>query len=201
MDAIDIKKLRAADKEAVRQWFERYGDPLYTLVYYRLGGDGDTAADVVQETFLTALSGIEDYEPRRGSMFAWLSYLSRNCTKKALRERSRHMPHQAEDWQLDGRLSAALAKIAAEPLPQEALEQAETADLVRIAMGSIPANYASVLRKFYYEQIGIAEISTAQQISAGGVRVLLHRAREAFKEAFLNLVKFEEDGMGERDNG
>jgi RNA polymerase sigma-70 factor (ECF subfamily) len=198
VDAINIKKLRAGNQQAVRQWFERYADPLYTLVYYRLGGDADAAQDVVQQTFLTALSRIEDYNPRRGGMFVWLSYLSRNCAKKALREKNRHVPYPAADPQLDGKLLDACTLIAAEPLPQDVIEQAETADLVRAAMGSMPPNYASVLRKFYYEQIPIVEISKAQQISAGAVRVLLHRARTAFKEAFLNLVK--EDTPGREKN-
>jgi DNA-directed RNA polymerase specialized sigma24 family protein len=48
LDVIDKNKLRAGDKEAIRQWFARYADPLYTLVYYRLGRDGDTAEDIVQ---------------------------------------------------------------------------------------------------------------------------------------------------------
>ena len=35
LDETDIKKLRTGKKGAAQQWFERYADPLYTLVYYR----------------------------------------------------------------------------------------------------------------------------------------------------------------------
>ena len=189
LDVTDIAKLRAGDKHALRRWFERYADPLYTLVYYRLGGDAGMADDVVQETFLTALKKIEDYEPGRGAMFAWLSYLSKNCIKKTLREKSRSAPYQLDNAGLDARLADAYLQIDKQLLPQDILERAETADLVRIALGSIAPHYATVLRQRYYEKATVEQISQSQGMNAGAVRTLLHRARAAFKQAFLQLAK------------
>lgn len=51
-----LEKLHAGEAEAVRAWFERYADNVYTFVYYRVGKDEQTASDVVQETFLDALT-------------------------------------------------------------------------------------------------------------------------------------------------
>ena len=186
---VDIKKLRAGKKQAVRQWFERYADPLYTLVFHRVGGDGDIAQDIVQETFLAALERIEDYDPCRGSMFAWLSYISKNCIKKTLRERYRRASHATDDSRPGGKLLEAYSQIESRPLPEEVLEWAETADLVRIALGSIPADYASVLRQYYYQQNSVEEISKLRGTSSGAVRALLHRARASFKQALLNLAE------------
>ncbi|MHC4618014.1 MAG: RNA polymerase sigma factor [Planctomycetota bacterium] len=189
LDGIDITKLRAGDKEAVRQWFERYADSLYTLVYYRVGGDTGTAEDVVQETFLRALEKIEDYEPSRGGMFAWLNFLSKNCIKKMLRDKSRSLPYQLDDAGLDARLADAYLQIDKQELPEDILERAETGDLVRIALGSIGQRYASALRRRYYEKATVEEISQSEGMNIGAARTLLHRARVAFKEAFLQLVK------------
>jgi RNA polymerase sigma-70 factor (ECF subfamily) len=189
LDVIDKNKLQAGDKEAIRQWFARYADPLYTLVYYRIGRDGDTAEDIVQETFLRALEKIEDYEPTRGAMFTWLSYLSKNCIKKTLRDKSRSAPHQLDDAAPDARLTDAYLQIDEQQLPEDVLERAETADLVRIALGSIDQRYASVLRRRYYEKATVEQISQSQGMNAGAVRTLLHRARAAFKEAFLQLAE------------
>lgn len=188
-DGIDIKKLLAGHKETVRKWFAEYADPLYTLVFYKVGGDGDTAGDVVQETFLTALKKIEDYEPRRGSMFAWLSWLSRNCIKKALKEKSRNVSYQLNESGVDEVLSDAYIQVATHPLPEEVLERAETAELVRETLGSIPGRYRKVLRQYYYEQSSAKEIAESQKISGVAVRVLLHRARAAFKQAFLKSAE------------
>lgn len=189
MDETDIKKLRAGHKETIREWFGEYADPLYTLVFYKVGGDGDTAGDIVQETFLTALNKIEDYEPGRGSMFAWLSWLSKNCIKKALKEKSRNVPYQPDESGVDTTLSDAYMQVAAQPLPEEILERAETAELVRETLGSIPRRYRKVLRQYYYEQSSAKEIAELQKISGVAVRVLLHRARKVFKQAFLNLAE------------
>lgn len=193
MDGIDIRKLRAGNQKAVQQWFERYADALHTLVYYRVGGDGDMAADIVQETFLKALERIEDFEPGRGSMFAWLSYLSKNCTKKALRDKTRNVSHATDESEMDTRLLDAHSKIATQPLPEDLLERAETTDLVRIALGSIPRHYEKALRRYYFEQKSVEEISESDGMSSGAVRTLLHRARAAFKEAFLSLAESDEE--------
>ncbi|MHC4644420.1 MAG: RNA polymerase sigma factor [Planctomycetota bacterium] len=188
LDRIDNEKLRADNKEAVEQWFEKYADPLYTLVYYRAGKDSDTAQDVVQETFLKALEKIEAYDSSRAGMFAWLSYLSKNCIKKTLRDKNRSVPYQVDDDRLDARLSDAYLQMEKQELPPDILERAETADLVRMAMANIPTDYSSVLRQYYYENVPVGEISGRHRISTGAVRTLLHRARRAFKEAFLNLT-------------
>jgi RNA polymerase sigma-70 factor (ECF subfamily) len=189
LDVTDIGKLRAGDKQAVRRWFETFADPLYTLVYYRLGRDGDTAEDIVQETFLRAIEKIEDYEPTRGPMFAWLGCLSKNCIKKTLREKSRTVAYQLDDAALDAKLADAYLQIDKQLLPQDILEQSETADLVRIALGSIGQRYATVLRRRYYEKATVEQISKSLGMNAGAVRTLMHRARAAFREAFLQLAK------------
>jgi len=43
----------------------------------------ELAEDVTQETFLTALNRIEDFDPDRGAMLPWLPYMARNCARKA----------------------------------------------------------------------------------------------------------------------
>ncbi|MHC4387881.1 MAG: hypothetical protein ACYSX1_04655 [Planctomycetota bacterium] len=36
LDGIDIRKLQVGNQQAVRQWFEQYADPLYTLVFWKV---------------------------------------------------------------------------------------------------------------------------------------------------------------------
>ena len=60
-----LELLRNREPEAIQAWFERYADSVYTFVYYRVGKDEQAASDVVQETFLDALTRIEQYDPER----------------------------------------------------------------------------------------------------------------------------------------
>ncbi|MHC4758702.1 MAG: RNA polymerase sigma factor, partial [Planctomycetota bacterium] len=79
--------------------------------------------------------------------------------------------------------------IATEPLPDEILEREETAELVRMTLTNIPGNYKVVLTEHYYQQKALREIAVSMGVSEGAVKVMLHRARGAFKAAFLRLSK------------
>ena len=44
---------------------------------------------MVQETFLSALERIDQFDDKRGTMLTWLKYTARNCIRAALRDRAR----------------------------------------------------------------------------------------------------------------
>ncbi|MHC4739992.1 MAG: RNA polymerase sigma factor [Planctomycetota bacterium] len=185
----DLQKLLTRDTEAVKKWFHAYSDTLYTFVYYRVGKDSDIAAEVVQETFLQALRKIANYDWQRGSMLVWLTYLSKNNIKKELRAKHRHISYEQVWQEIDQFLMQAYELIATEPLPGEILEREETAEIVRMTLSNIPGNYKVVLTEYYYQQKAVREIAVSMGVSEGAVKVMLHRAREAFKAAFLRLLK------------
>ena len=187
---VSVKKLGAGDKEAVSRWFAEFADPLYEFVYYRLGSDGETSADIVQETFLNALGKIEYYDADRGSMLVWLCYLARNSIKKHLRQKKRFVS-QAGDGRAGAELFEALGQMETRELPSELLEQQETAETVRLALGSIAKDHREVLRLYYFSGVSIERIAQLQGKSAGAVAAMLHRARAAFKKALI--------GQGDRN--
>ncbi len=188
-DQSDIARLLTRDTEAVKKWFLAYSDTLYTFVYYRVGKDSDIAAEVVQETFVQALRKIANYDSQRGSMLVWLTYLCKNHIKKALRAKYRHISYEQVWQEIDQCLLQAYELIATEPLPDELLEREETAELVRMTLANIPGNYKVVLTEHYYQQKALREIAVSMGVSEGAVKVMLHRARGAFKAAFLRLSK------------
>jgi RNA polymerase sigma-70 factor (ECF subfamily) len=188
-DQSDIAKVLTGDTEAVKKWFYAYSDALYTFVYYRVGKDSDIAGEVVQETFLQALRKISDYDPHRGSMLVWLTYLSKNNIRKSLRAKQRHVSYEQTWQEIDRCLLQAYELIATEPLPDEILEREETAEIVRMTLANIPGNYKVVLTEHYYQQKALKEIAVSMGVSEGAVKAMLYRARKAFKSAFLRLSK------------
>lgn len=175
--------------EAVEKWFRTYSDSLYTFTYYRVGKNADVAAEVVQETFVQALRKINNYDAQRGSMLVWLTYLCKNNIRRALRCRRRHLSYEQVWRKIDHCLLQAYELIATDPLPHEILERQETAELVRMTLANIPGNYKSVLTERYYYQKALREIATSMGVSEEAVKVMLHRAREAFRVTFLKLLK------------
>jgi RNA polymerase sigma-70 factor (ECF subfamily) len=185
----ELRPLRRRRPEAVERWFLEHADAIYTFVYYRLGRDPDSASDVVQETFLTALRDIDDFDPARGKMSTWLTLVSRNCIRRALRQRDRYRSDAAMWDRIDARLAAAYRELETAPLPDEILEMRETADLVRMALSHLPGNYRRALREHYCERRSLREIAASSGTTEGAVKSLLHRARLAFRAAFRTIAE------------
>jgi RNA polymerase sigma-70 factor (ECF subfamily) len=184
----DLELLRRRDPGAVESWFRRHADLLYTFVYYRVGRDEELATEVVQETFLTALRRIGDYDPSRGAMLAWLTYTARNCIRGALRQKRRYAAALDYWGEVDRGLFAVFRNLAHAPLADEILEKKETADLVRMALSNLPEHYRRALTRHYCGHESLREIARSQGISEGAVKSLLHRARLAFKNALERLA-------------
>ena len=184
---LDLELLRVGNRQAIESWFLQYADALYTFVFYRVGKDQDLATEVAQDTFVVALNKIPSYDPERGTMFTWLTWISKNGIRKALKQKGRNQQHSQHWGPLEQQLLAAYEQLATSPLPEELLDLQETAELVHMTMTSIPGNYRKVLEQRYYQDRALKQIARSEGISEQAVKSLLHRARLAFKQAFLTF--------------
>ena len=194
---IDFRRLCRREKKEVARWFDRFSDPVYGFIFYRVGRDADLAGDVAQETFVTALETIDRFEPDRGEMFPWLTHIARNCIRKALRRRNKNnfLP---DFWETIDRLLTKTAADQGNILIEEQLEQKETAELVRMALTNLPLRYQAALRRHYFEEMSLHEMAVLEGSSEEAIKVLLHRARQAFRTAFetISASLFKEDSKG-----
>ena len=162
-------------------------DPVYRFVHWRLGGDVHEVEDLVQDTFLSALEGIDGFDGR-SSLHTWLCAIAKNKIRAARRLREPVSLEQAlED--ADPAIDAILAEIAREPLPDHALDRAETRDLVGATLSSLPPEYARALVQKYVEGRSVAELAQRQGKGEKAVESLLVRARTAFARVFELLAK------------
>lgn len=197
---IDYPRLRLRDKEEVVRWFDAYSDPIYGFIFYRVGRDADLAGDVAQETFVAALQTIDRFDPRRGEMFPWLTHIARNCIRKSLRRRRRDSA-LPDFWNaVDHQLAEALIDLNSSALPEQLLEKKETAELVRMAITNLPLRYQATLRRRYFEEMTLQEMAACEGSSEETMKVLLHRARQAFRTAFETIsgALFERDVRGRK---
>ena len=185
---ISIKRLRKRDKKEVAHWFDTYADPVYGFIYYRVGRDADLAGEAAQETFVTALESIDKYDSRRGEMFPWLTYIARNCIRKVLRRRG-NTADVADFWEkVDRNLIKVAVDLDSNMIPEELLLRKETAELVRIALSNLPLRYQMALQRRYFEDLSLHEMAILEKSSEGAMKVLLHRARKAFRDAFETIA-------------
>jgi RNA polymerase sigma-70 factor (ECF subfamily) len=195
----DLERLRRRSPAAVERWFLNHADGVYTFVFYRVGGDDELAAEVVQDTFVTALDRIDDYDPERGGMSTWLALTARNCIRAALTRSKRHRAEAARWQAIDESLLAAYREMERSPLPDEIIEKQETADLVRMTLAHLPEDYREALTRRYCRQESLRQIAASRGVTDGAAKSLLHRARSAFRAAFLTLASSLDDRPTSRE--
>jgi len=188
LEALNLEGLQRRDPDAVTAWFDTYGDAVYAFVFYRVGRDREIAADVAQDTFVTALRTIRRYDPNRGAMFPWLCQIARNAVRKALRHSRRHQSLGAVWATIDERMLAALGNLDEQRLPDEVIERAETAELVRMALSQLSPAYRRSIENHYFRERPLGDVAREAGTTEGAAKVRLHRARFAFKSAFESIV-------------
>ena len=149
------------------------------------------AEDVVQETWLAVIEGLDRFE-HRSTLKTWLFHILANKAKtRGVRER-RIVPFAslagADDdepavppdrFQRDG--DAWPGHWAAPPRPWEdperRLASLEARAYLRAAIAALPATQQAVLTLRDVEGLDAEEVCGLLDVSAGNQRVLLHRAR------------------------
>ena len=150
-------------------WRTLYDDAfagLYAYVLWRCGGLRDRADEATQETWLTAVRRLRAFDPSAGSFPSWLRGIAANVLRNHYRREKRRMK-----------------PLESEPLAGE--ESREQAERIAAALGELPAHYEAVLRMKYLEGRSVADIAAERGESSKAVESLLTRAREAFRQAYL----------------
>jgi RNA polymerase sigma-70 factor (ECF subfamily) len=159
----------AGDEHAWRILYDASFPALDAYVVWRCAGVRSLADDVVQETWLTAVRRIRDFDPRRGRFVAWLRGIAANLLRAHFR-RPRAGPLVGDDYPAPG---------------VTALERREEGEQIARALARLPERYEAVLRAKYLEGRRVEEIAEEQRESAKAIESLLTRAREAFRAAYL----------------
>ena len=194
-----VRRLRAGDESAFMKIVDAWGPTMLRLARESTPSAA-VAEEVVQETWLAVLKGIDRFEGR-SSLKTWvLRILVNRARTRGIRER-RTVPFAA----LAGReASGEFSAVAAdrfltedanhprhwgappprwEAQPATAVESAETLDLIRAAIDELPQAQRTVILLRDVEGWDGAQVSDALDITATNQRVLLHRARSKVRTA------------------
>jgi RNA polymerase sigma-70 factor (ECF subfamily) len=183
VSAIPIEALRAGDPAAVGALFEAYADRIYRLALGVLR-DPAAAEDIVQETFLTALTHLDRFEGR-SSIGTWLYRVAYNASIDRLRRRSDD-PLPPDEPEEDPEAGSAF------PLPKAIVDWAsaperwqadrELAAEIERAIADLPQIQRVVFLLRDVEGLSTEETAEALGLSEGATKVRLHRARLAMRE-------------------
>jgi RNA polymerase sigma-70 factor (ECF subfamily) len=204
-----VQRLRDGDESAFVELIDRYGMMMLRVaqMYVR---DRATAEEVVQETWLAVLNGIDRFE-ERSSLKTWIFRILTNRAKTRGERDGRQIPFsslasgsdEADEPSVDpdrflGPDSAHPGAWAVPPVgwPEDKLLERETLGVIEMAIEALPDAQRQVILLRDVDGWTPMEVSDVLGITDGNQRVLLHRARSKVRTALEEYLNPEIAGRG-----
>ncbi len=191
-----VNRCKKGDIDAFEEMVIKYQKKMFNISY-RMIGDYNDAAEVVQDAFVSAYRKIKDFKGNSKYstwLYAIVVNLSRNKIKQ-LRTRS-----FKEDCSLDdpvdtenGKVNIELASI--NPSVHERLEQHEKEQKVWGCIKALGAEFRETIILRDIQGFSYDEISDMLNIAIGTVRSRLHRARLTVKDCLKKVIGDLQHGM------
>ena len=170
-DAVLLVRARQGDASAIDRIYRRHRDQVYTLCL-SLCGNREEAQDLLQETFVRACRGLGKFRGH-ASITTWLYRIAVNLAHDRARQHRRCVP---------------------ESLPTAPDPDVATIDRARAALGCLRSAHRTVLALRYSQSLSYQEIADSLHWPLSRVKVTLHRAKRAFKEAYLRPEQLDAEG-------
>ena len=198
-DRVLVEALRRGDEDAFGWLIDRYDGSLRRLARNYVATPA-VAEDVVQETWLAVVKGIDRFE-ERSAVSTWLYRILANIARTRGVREHRSIPFSSAAGALDEGAGPAVdperfgtpgapgyGAWAAPPTPwadepESRLEFGEVLDVVRAAVEQLPPAQQEVITLRDLEGWTSTEVRNALDLSETNQRVLLHRARSKVRRA------------------
>jgi RNA polymerase sigma-70 factor (ECF subfamily) len=148
----------------------RYGRKIYNFAY-RLTGNPDDAADLVQEVLLRVRKGLASYTP--GSFEGWLWRITRNAFLDSVRKKKRRPTSPLPDNDRSTLLTS--------PSPDEVLASVRLSDDIQAALLKLPIDFRECVVLCDVVGLSYEEIAQAVGAPVGTVRSRIHRGRKLLR--------------------
>lgn len=180
-DEFTLRRAQKGDAQAFEQLVTPHEQMLWRVCYHYTHHQED-AADCLQEAMLKAWRAIGSY---RGecALSSWLYRIASTVCLDFLRRQKRLPPTEsADELAEDG-----FAPVDTSPTPDEALLKAESAQDIRDAIDSLPADMRTVIILYALQGLGYEEIAEVMKTSVGTVKSRLNRARQKIAKFLSGL--------------
>ena len=205
-----VRALRAGDESAFEALVSAHGPMLMRLALMHVPSRA-VAEEVVQETWLAVLNGIDRFQ-ERSSLKTWITSILLNKARTRGERERRVLPFAALRRRADegrdepavpsrrfqGRRGEQPGAWARPPVewsqPDELLQSDETRRVLLEAIAALPARQREVIALRDISGWSAEEVRNALELSETNQRVLLHRARSRVRAALE--AHFEAEGGG-----
>jgi RNA polymerase sigma-70 factor (ECF subfamily) len=162
-----VAAVAGGDRAALAELYDRHCGRLAALVAHILG-DVAQAEDVVHDVFVEAWHHASEFDPRRGSVRAWLTVRARSRALDRLGRRNRGERLVARGG----------AEVPADHGHAGAHEVESRCDarVVRLSMVGLPEELADLIQGAYYEGMSATQLAARFGLPVGTVKSRLARA-------------------------
>lgn len=175
----------------IKSWFDRYADDLYSWAFYKTSAK-ETAEDLVQETFLSAVRGIEGFqnncEPKTW-LFSILNHKiidhyrknnkssglnGKKAERKAL-EQTDSFFDANQNWKVPG--EEVVWEAEAHLLDNQAFKE-----ILDICVGKLPDNWRLAVVSKYLSEKKTGQICRELEVTRANYWQIVHRAKLMLKK-------------------
>ena len=187
-----IKELVSSAKSGNKKSFDKLYELTHNDVWYNclsLLKDEENAKDIMQETYITAFLKLDTLNDEQ-KFCGWIISIAVNKCKNKLKGKV--------EYQIDDEVLITEAETDELMLPEEYITKTEKRKvLLQIMEDTLSFNQYQVVLMFYFNELSIAEIAQALEISEGTVKSRLNSSRAKMKTAIEDY----ENKSGDRLHG
>jgi len=183
-----VRQAQAGNQLALSELVNRYSMRIYHLGL-RLTGTEQDAEDVLQETFLTMLKKIRQFQGK-SSFYTWLYRVAINISLRKLKSKPRKYQHVSLDDPNIGKISS----FPGEEWPDidfDIIREKHFKEKLDKAIEELPDIYKTVFILRDLHELSTDETSKILQISVSNTKIRLMRARNFLKEKLEGVVHAE----------
>ena len=184
-----VSSSQEGDLGAFEALVRRHQKKMFNIAY-RMLGDHDEAANIVQDTFLSAFRGIKDFEGK-ARFSTWLYTILINHSRnrlKQLRSQRFYEAFSLDDPLLSDSGQMKVEPVANDPSALDGLERREVQERVQYCISRLDPEFKEVIILRDMQGFSYEEISAMLCIPEGTVKSRLFRARESLKEALRQAM-------------
>lgn len=176
LDTQLIEKYLKGDKESLEILISRYLKLVYSFVRQIIYDEAE-AEDVTQDVFVRVWKNLKKFDQQK-NFKTWIFSIAKNASIDFLRKK-KAVPMSAFDNE-DGGNAVADNLASLSPLPDEIVERADAANLIKSAVEKLSENYRTVLYLKYYSDLTFKKISEMTGVP-------LHTAKSRYRRALAAL--------------
>ena len=177
---ISIEALRDGDRAEFARLVDAYSAPIYRLGLRMLGNEQD-AEDVLQNTFLNALTHLSGFEGR-SSILTWLYRIAVNESLMSMRRGKPEVNIDDVDTSDDTDDFSPTQFVDWGSLPEDVLLSTEGKQALDRAIQNLPEKLRMVFLLRDIQELSIKETADALGLTESNVKIRLLRARMSLRE-------------------